>query len=318
MGLCYHNPSADRRPVALSAHIIIGDNEMAQNNSAKSRAQIESEVRALGWWYQHFELPSGVWTGSGTDPSYKPETRWKFLEPFIPQDLTGKTVLDLGGNAGFFSIQAKRLGAERCVLVEPYVEFVRQAEYATGEFGVNVEIVNEDVHVYCLTTEDRFDLVFFLGLFYHLKYPSLVLDRLAEMTKHRLYFQSHIVGSAEPNYPEKPNYVRETDDELIEHPGFPRMVFIEKLYNRDPTNWWIPNAAALEPMVRSAGMKVVARPHQQLVVAEPEENFGKVVYDKLVFPRYGKRGGPRHPGPQRIPADLWDELVKKASSEKLP
>ncbi len=118
----------------------------------KTRTQIEREVRALGWWYQDFELPGGVRTGNGEEPSYRPDTRWKLVESYIPSDLSGKSVLDVGGNAGYFSIQMMLRGAKRCVLVEPYVEFAKQAEYATREFGCKPEIVDEDIHVYCLTT----------------------------------------------------------------------------------------------------------------------------------------------------------------------
>lgn len=290
---------------------------MILRKKSKNRAEVEKEVRALGWWYQHFELPCGVSTGGGREPSYQPETRWKLFEPFVPQDLSGQTVLDVGGNAGYFSIQMKLRGAKRCVLVEPYEEFARQAEFVAREFGVKLEVVNEDVHTYCLTTEERFDYVLFLGLFYHLKYPVLVLDRLAGMTKRRMFFLSHLIGSEYDQYDERRNYARDADDAILADPTFPRMMFIERLYNRDPTMWWIPNFTALEPLLCSAGMKVIARPHPQLLVAEPEEYFGKVVYKKLVFPQYGKRGGGRHPGPQRVPPDLWAELVRKAESEKL-
>jgi len=280
----------------------------------KTPREIEKEVRALGWWYQHFELPGGVWTGTGQEPAYRPETRWKLLEPHVPADLTGKTVLDVGGNAGYFSIQMMQRGAKRCVLVEPFAEFARQAEYATRAFGFQVELVNDDVHTFCLTTEERFDYVLFVGLFYHLKYPVLVLDRLAEMTKERIYFHSHAVGSEGGSYEDRANYARDSDDALIGDPAFPRLAFIEKLYNADPTNWWIPNYTALEPLLRSAGLQVAARPHPQLLVAEPEEYFGKVVYPKLVFPRYGKRGGARHPGPQHVDSALWEELLRRAKS----
>jgi hypothetical protein len=97
------------------------------------------------------------------------------------------------------------------------------------------------------------------------------------------------------------------------------MLFIEQLYNRDPTNWWIPTSSALEPLVRSSGMKVVARPHPQLIVAEPDQPPGKVVFDrKLVFPKYGKRGGAVHPGPQRVDSELWRKLLamRDKSGEK--
>ncbi len=288
---------------------------MFLRKKTKSLSEIEKEVRSLGWWYQSFELPSGVSTSSGKD-SYRPQSRLDLLEPYLPKDLSGATVLDVGGSAGYFAIQMKLRGASKCVLVEPYHEFVRQAKYAAGEFGVRLQIVNEDIHVYCLTTEERFDYVLFLGVFYHLKYPGLVLDRLAEMTKRRLFFQSLILGSEEETYQEQANYARGSDEALINDPAFPRMIFIERLYNRDPTNWWIPNYTALEPLLRSAGLKVIGRPHPEVLVAEPEEYFGKVVCQKLVFPRYGKRGGAKFPGPQTVDAALWQELLQKAHSGK--
>src|SRR5579864_9533230 len=69
--------------------------------------EIRSHVRRLGWWYQSFELPGGVMTNPGDPPAYSPETRWNLIEPCVPADLTGKTVLDVGGSAGYFSIQIR-------------------------------------------------------------------------------------------------------------------------------------------------------------------------------------------------------------------
>ena len=121
------------------------------------KEEARKELASLGWWYQHFELPNGLRTGDGSEPAYRPELRWRLIEPFVPPDLAGKSVLDLGGNAGYFSIQMKLRGAARCVLVEPYDEFIAQARFATRQFGVEIEIRQEDAHVYCLTTAERFD-----------------------------------------------------------------------------------------------------------------------------------------------------------------
>jgi len=272
---------------------------------------IRADVRALGWWYQSFELPGGVMTSPGISPAYPPETRWNLIEPFVPKDLTGKTVLDVGGNAGYFSIQMMERGAARCTIVEPFVEFAAQARYVADLYGHEIDVVNEDVHTWCLSTEERFDYVIFLGLFYHLKYPGIVLDRLAEMTRERMYFQSHVVGEEERTIDVREDYQPGEDDPVLRDPAFPRMAFIEHLYNSDPTNWWIPNPTALEPLLRSAGMKVIARPHTQVMVAEPERVLGKVVYEKLVFPRYAKPHGAIHPGPQKVDAQLWEKLLKQ-------
>lgn len=266
---------------------------MFRRAAPRSREEVERKVRELGWWYHHFQLPSGVWTGDGQPPSYDPSERWQVIAPHVPDDLSGKTVLDVGGNSGYFSLQMKLRGAAKCVMVEPIVEFVDQARFVFSQFGVKVKVVNEDVHAYCLTTSERFDYVLFLGLFYHLKYPVLVLDRLAEMTKTRLFFQSHIEGP--PAEGEQPGSALERED--LQSPGFPRLSFVEGAYRGDLSNWWIPNYEALEPLARSAGMRVVARPHPELLVAEPDRHLGTVRFRRLFFSRYGKPGGPVLPGP---------------------
>ncbi len=271
-----------------------------------------NELDSLGWWYQHFQLPNGLWTGDGVEPGYFPQYRWDMIAPFIPADLTGKSVLDLGGNAGYFSIQMKRRGAAHCVLVDPYKEFLRQAQFAARHFDVEIEMVCEDSHVYCLTTERRFDYVLLLGLLYHLKYPGLVLDRAAEMTKERIYIASAVIGPEVDGPVKKENYNRITDEDLLLDPGFPKLAFIEKLYNSDPTNWWLPNHSALPAMMRSAGLRVIGRPHQHVLIGEPEEHLGKAVYGNLVFPRYGKGDGTVHPGPQTVDPRLWAELGSRA------
>lgn len=273
----------------------------------------QAELDSLGWWYQHFELPNGLWTGDGQEPGYLPEQRWRLMEPHIPQDLTGCSVLDLGGNAGYFAIKMKQRGAARCVVVDSYDEFLRQAAFAARQFQVHLELVNEDAHIYCLTTDERFDYVLLLGLLYHLKYPGLVLDRTAEMTRKLMCVASAVIGDAFEAPPQKPDFERVIDDRILLEPGFPKMSFIEGLCNHDPTNWWLPNHAALPAMLRSAGLRVVARPHPHVLIAEPEVYFGKVTFDKLVFPRYGKRGGALHPGPQQVDPELWAKLEQRAA-----
>ncbi len=272
-----------------------------------------NELDSLGWWYQHFELPGGLWTGDGREPAYLPQRRWEMIEPFVPADLTGKTVLDLGGNAGYFSIQMKQRGAARCVLVDPFREFLCQADFAARQFQVEIDLVCADAHTYCLTTDERFDFVLLLGLLYHLKYPGLVLDRAAEMTKERIYVATAVIGPEIDGPAKKSNYEKLTDDDLLLDPGFPKLAFVEERYNSDPTNWWLPNHAAMPAMMRSAGLRVIARPHSHVLVAEPERYLGKVVYEKLVFPKYGKTDGTLQPGPQQVEPGLWANLGERAA-----
>lgn len=106
---------------------------------ARMDQAVLDELDSLGWWYQHFQLPNGLWTGDGREPAYLPERRWEMIEPYLPADLTGKTVLDLGGNAGYFSIRMKLRGAARCVLVDPFGQFLSQAEFAARQFAVELD-----------------------------------------------------------------------------------------------------------------------------------------------------------------------------------
>lgn len=289
--------------------------------AGQTTESVQRRVDELGWWYHHFELPNGVWTGTGEAPAYDPIERWKLIEPHLPDDLEGKSVLDVGGNSGYFSVRMKQRGAGRCLMVEPVAEFVDQANLVFEQFGVDVEVASEDVHVYCLTTDERFDYVLFLGLFYHLKYPGLVLDRLAEMTKELIFFNSHIEGippeapaeeaapsalgrarraiarRLDPSREAEARAPEDVDRDDLQSRSFPRMSFLEGAYRGDLSNWWVPNYEALEPLARSAGLKVLARPHPEMVVAEPERYFGTARYGELVFPRYGKaEGGPVFPG----------------------
>jgi tRNA (mo5U34)-methyltransferase len=280
-----------------------------RRRSEPTLEQVRRELWELGWWYQDFEVPPGVWTSLGSPLSYRPHGRWELMEPHLPEDLAGASVLDLGGNCGFFSIQMLLRGASRAVIVDPFTEFERQATYAAKRFGVHIDFVAEDVHTYCLTTDERFDYVIFLGLLYHLRYPNLVLDRLADMTKRRIFIQTHVIGPERDIEHEKEEYTDRDDDELLLDPAFPRLTFLERLYNKDPTNWWFPNYAGFSALVRAAGLEIVARPHAEFIVADPVEQLGSVRYPRLVFPRYRRPGYRIFPGRVTYEPDVWQRLL---------
>src|SRR4051794_28632059 len=108
---------------------------------------------------------------------------------------------------------------------------------------------------------EGFDLVLFLGVFYHLRYPMLALDSIAPLVRKLLFFQtltSDPLGQA-------PDVLRPSEDYPITErsmfldPGWPRLSFIEKRYSGDRTNWWAPNHAAVEALLRSTGFQQVER-----------------------------------------------------------
>jgi tRNA (mo5U34)-methyltransferase len=255
--------------------------------------ETEQAVRELGWWHHHFQLPNGVWTGHDGPPGYNPLQRWEPIAAYLPDELAGASVLDVGGNSGYFSLQMKLRGAGRCVMVEPIPEYANQARFVFSQFDVRVKLVPEDVHTYCLTTRERFDYVLFLGLFYHLRYPQLVLDRLAQMTRRRLFLQSHVVGALRQHEPRPDVEIEEVGEE-----SFPRLAFIENAYRSDKTNWWLPNYSAVEALARSAGLRVVSRPTPEMLVAEPARELETLRRRRLVFPRLDAQ----------FDAGVWNQL----------
>jgi tRNA (mo5U34)-methyltransferase len=44
------------------------------------------------------------------------------------------------------------------------------------------------------------------------------------------------------------------------------MHFVEACYAGDPTNWWIPNEACAQAMLRSAGFTIDAHPEDEVFI----------------------------------------------------
>jgi tRNA (mo5U34)-methyltransferase len=55
-------------------------------------------------------------------------------------------------------------------------------------------------------------------------------------------------------------------------PGWPRMAFIEHRVAGDASNWWAPNHAAVEALLRSAGFRVVDRPEHEFYLCEAADD----------------------------------------------
>jgi tRNA (mo5U34)-methyltransferase len=193
-----------------------------------------------------------------------PSAKWRFFRDAIPGDLTGMTVLDIGCNGGFYSIEMKRRGATRVLGIDHDEQYLQQARFAAEV--LNLEIAFQRMSVYELPQlHERFDVVLFMGVFYHLRYPLLALDLLRQyVAKDWFVFQSMLRGSrtvaaVDEDYP---FYERS----IFDKPGFPKMHFVEHSYSQDPTNWWIPNRACAEAVLRSAGFKIQAVPEAEVFI----------------------------------------------------
>jgi tRNA (mo5U34)-methyltransferase len=66
-----------------------------------TRDEIEAEARALGEWFHNIDL-GGINTAPNHFLGDYPRVKWNRFADSIPADLSGKTVLDIGCNGGFY------------------------------------------------------------------------------------------------------------------------------------------------------------------------------------------------------------------------
>jgi len=182
----------------------------------------------IKWWHQ-IELPGGFVT-PGFDLS---ESKLALLR--LPS-LRGKSGLDVGAWDGCCSFAAERLGASRVVSLDTYAWQKPGGkdgfEYARKALGSKVEDVEMEVLDISPETVGEFDVVFFLGVLYHMRHPLLSLERVASVARELVVVETLA----------DMGYVRS-----------PAAAFYPWDLLHDNTNWWGPNKAAVVGMLKAAG-----------------------------------------------------------------
>jgi tRNA (mo5U34)-methyltransferase len=204
--------------------------------------------------------------------------KWRRFANAIASDLSGRTVLDIGCNAGFYSMEMKRRGASRVLGIDMDEDYLSQARFAAELNGLDIEYRQLSVYDVGAISE-RFDIVLFAGVLYHLRHPLLALDLIREhVGRDLLVFQSMLRGSSEVAQVEADYDFWE--EEPFNQSAFPRLHFIEHCYAGDPTNWWVPNRACVEAMLRSAGFEIADHPEEEVYICRctPTPRGAEAVY----------------------------------------
>ncbi|MEA2937221.1 MAG: tRNA (mo5U34)-methyltransferase [Alphaproteobacteria bacterium] len=248
-----------------------------------TRAEIRKRVEALGPWFHNLDL-----NGVSTAPSHflgdYPNIKWRRFADALAQDLTGKSVLDIGCNAGFYSMEMKRRGAMRVLGLDSDEEYLAQARFAAEVSGFDIEFRRMSVYDIGALGE-KFDVVLFLGVLYHLRHRLLALDLIYEHAANDvMVFQSLQRGSTA--LPRLENDYDFWTTHHFDDPSYPKLHFVEHKYAEDWTNWWIPNRACVEAMLRSAGFEITAHPESEIYFCRR----GERPYETgAVYPERGPR-----------------------------
>jgi len=200
--------------------------------AARRRIDFSKELAAKGW-YHSFELPDGTLIDGFMTVQ---QQKRRYAQFPIPGDLRGKRLLDIGAWDGWFSFEAERRGAEvtalDCVELPTFLD-------VRARLGSKVDYRIMDFYELPAAGLGTFDIVFFLGVLYHIRHPLLALEIVCALTR-----EVAIVDS----------FVTDPED-WREHTGeIPSMEFYEldELGNQFG-NWFGPSVACLMGMCRAAG-----------------------------------------------------------------
>ena len=238
-----------------------------------------NRINELKPWFHNLHLPGGQQTAPDHPLGDFPSFKWKQISPHLPADLSGWHVIDIGCNAGFYSFELARRGATvNAIDIDSH--YLEQARWAAEQFDLAQRITFKQMQIYDLARiEESYDLVWFMGVFYHLRYPFLALNIVAQKIRRLMVFQTLTMPEDEVIVPQSDPDLN--GREILLQRGWPKMAFIEGRLADDPTNWWIPNHACVKAMLRSSGLNVVANPAHEIYLCEPADQESSELSDYL-------------------------------------
>ena len=230
--------------------------------------KLEQEIRKLGPWFHNLRI-----NGHETAPEHFlgdfPQYKWQGFRDVLPDDLDGRSVLDIGCNAGFYALKLRERNAGRVVAIDSDPRYLRQADFAIRHAEEDIEL--RQMSVYDVESlGERFDLVLFMGVFYHLRHPLLALDLIHEHVADDLMLFQSLQRGPEGEVPPVEDRPFE-EESVFARPDYPRLNFVEHRYAGDPTNWFIPNPAGSVALLRSAGFQPEPTPDPEVYLCRRVE-----------------------------------------------
>jgi tRNA (mo5U34)-methyltransferase len=225
------------------------------------REDLQDKITELGPWFHNLDI-RGVKTAPDHFLGDYPNFKWQGFRHIVPGDLEGRSVLDVGCNAGFYSLEMKRRNAGRVLGIDSDPRYLRQAHFAAEQAGLDVQFQQTSVYDVGKLGE-TFDLVIFMGVLYHLRHPLLALDLLYEhVVGDQMLFQC--LQRGDERIPDLQENYEFSEWAMFDRPDYPKLFFVEERYASDPTNWFVPNKAAMEAMLRSSGFTIEANPEREV------------------------------------------------------
>lgn len=222
----------------------------APRRTPTGRTDVEYEdILEHPYWRHRIDLGEGRFT-----PGCRDASDWHSLG--LPEDMSGRSFLDIGAFDGLHAFEAEKRGAEHVLATDvwdqPTIDPTWWNQLRPGKQGFDLAhgYLDSDVDSQTIGIEEvspetvgTFDVVLCAGVVYHLKDPFGGIRNAVSVADE--YF---VVESAVSN---------ELDGTAME---FLRGSELDE----NPSNWWVPSPDALEDMVRACGCEVVEAGHRPL------------------------------------------------------
>ncbi|MDP4190292.1 MAG: TIGR04290 family methyltransferase [Bacteroidota bacterium] len=242
------------------------------------KTPVEHKIAELGPWFHNLHLLDGTQTAPDHPLGDFPFYKWQSISSEIPKNLKGWTVLDIGCNAGYYSFEMAKRGAV-VTGIDIDSHYLRQARWASRQLGLKDKVTFRQMQIYELSQiKESFDIILFMGVFYHLRYPLLALDIVSRKFKKLLIFQSLTMPG--DDVLETPDDLNINDRKEMLKEGWPKMAFIEKSLSGDDTNWWAPNHSAIIAMLHSAGLKILSHPEHEIYLCSHSRTRKTYLFEK--------------------------------------
>ena len=219
----------------------------APNSDLSFKRWITDQVEAEKYWFQQIQILDDLVTPGWSDPATEKDPYYQ-----VPDDLTGKRVLDVGCAEGYFSFLAERNGAAEVVSIDSFPDSVRRFNICRDALGSKATAYLCNVYDLSPRTFGTFDVVLFYGVLYHLRHPLLALEKILSVCTGTMMMQTLIHEDPElvdtsmaKFYPQ--GHQSGPKDESDNDEFF------------DPTIFWVPNRTCVAALVHSAGFEDIER-----------------------------------------------------------
>lgn len=218
-------------------------------DTTSSEAELREKIIELGPWFHQIEITPSLRTrdiapSPGPQPPDHPRSRWTVIKDFIPDDLSGQRILDIGCADGFFSLELAKRGAE-VVAIDAAPKMIDRLNWVIKEKKIK-NITASVGLIEDLDDSDQYDAIFFIALLYHLKSPLVGLEKLAALSD-KIYLETTVHEMDGPY--------------LYLEPAKPGVHAIPK---------WFPTRECVEDMLKFAGFSNIQ--------ALPDATVNRAIY----------------------------------------